>query len=98
MKNRLRVLRAKRDWTQADPADRLYVSRQTIKILTERDSKFSGRFDLDQLETTLDSYAAEGWKIAGGISATSIWKSSKTEILMFLQRERSTTPRIETCA
>ena len=69
-----------------------------LKILTERDSKFLGRFDLDQLETTLDSYAAEGWKIAAGISATSIWKSSKTEILMFLQRERSTTPRIETCA
>lgn len=66
------------------------------KILTERDSRFSGRFDLDQLETTLNSYAAEGWKTAGGISSTSIWKSSKTEILTFLERERSTTSRIET--
>lgn len=90
--------RSGRDVGAPGKKNRLYVSRQTIKILTERDSKFSGRFDLDQLETTLDSYAAEGWKIAAGISATSIWKSSKTEILMFLQRERSTTPRIETCA
>jgi putative transcriptional regulator len=30
MKNRLRVLRAERDWTQADLAERLGVSRQTI--------------------------------------------------------------------
>ena len=59
------------------------------KILTERDSRFSGKFDLDQLETALNSYAAEGWKISGGLSATSIWKSSKTEILIFLERERT---------
>ena len=98
MKNRLRVPRAQRDWTPADPADRLHVSRRTIKILTERDSRFSGRFDLDQLETTLNSYAAEGWKIAGGISATSIWRSSTTEILIFLERKRSPTSRIETLA
>lgn len=30
MKNRLRVLRAERSWTQADLAERLDVSRQTI--------------------------------------------------------------------
>lgn len=30
MKNRLRVLRAERQWSQADLADRLNVSRQTI--------------------------------------------------------------------
>ena len=33
MKNRLRVLRAERDWSQADLADRLDVSRQTINAL-----------------------------------------------------------------
>lgn len=30
MKNRLRVLRAERSWTQGDLAERLGVSRQTI--------------------------------------------------------------------
>ena len=30
MKNRLKVLRAERDWTQANLADELGVSRQTI--------------------------------------------------------------------
>jgi putative transcriptional regulator len=33
VKNRLRVLRAERDWTQADLAERLDVSRQTVNAL-----------------------------------------------------------------
>lgn len=33
MKNLLRVLRAERDWSQADLADRLGVSRQTVNAL-----------------------------------------------------------------
>ena len=37
MKNRLRALRAKRDWSQAELAERLEVSRQTINsIETEK--------------------------------------------------------------
>jgi len=30
MRNRLKVLRAERDWSQADLADRLLVSRQAV--------------------------------------------------------------------
>lgn len=33
MKNRLRVLRAEREWSQADLADRLGVSRQTVNAI-----------------------------------------------------------------
>ena len=33
MKNRLRILRAERDWTQADLAEKLEVSRQTVNAL-----------------------------------------------------------------
>ena len=33
MKNRLRVLRAERDWSQADLAARLEVSRQTVNAI-----------------------------------------------------------------
>ena len=39
MKNRLKVLRAERDWTQADLADRLQVSRQTVNAIEK------GKFD-----------------------------------------------------
>jgi putative transcriptional regulator len=33
MKNRLKVLRAERDWSQADLAERLEVSRQTVHAI-----------------------------------------------------------------
>ncbi|MEO2279801.1 helix-turn-helix transcriptional regulator [Pseudoalteromonas pernae] len=39
MKNRLKVLRAERDWTQADLANALDVSRQTVNAIEK------GKFD-----------------------------------------------------
>jgi putative transcriptional regulator len=39
VKNRLRVLRAERGWSQADLADRLDVSRQSVNAIE------TGRFD-----------------------------------------------------
>jgi putative transcriptional regulator len=36
MKNRLKVLRAERDWTQADLAAALEVSRQTINAIEKQ--------------------------------------------------------------
>ena len=39
MKNRLRVLRAERDWSQADLALRLEVSRQSVNAIE------TGKFD-----------------------------------------------------
>ncbi len=39
MKNHLRVLRAERGWSQADLADRLGVSRQTVNAIE------TGRYD-----------------------------------------------------
>lgn len=33
MRNRLKVLRAERDWSQADLAERLGVSRQTVNAV-----------------------------------------------------------------
>jgi putative transcriptional regulator len=39
MKNRLKVLRAERDWSQADLAARLEVSRQSVNAIE------TGKFD-----------------------------------------------------
>ena len=39
MKNRLKVLRAERDWTQAQLASELQVSRQTVNAIEK------GKFD-----------------------------------------------------
>ncbi len=57
------------------------------KILTDRDARFSGRFDLTGLESTLNGYAADGWRVTEGFTASSIWKSSKAEIVLILERE-----------
>jgi putative transcriptional regulator len=62
VKNRLRVLRAERGWSQADLAERLQVSRQSVNAIE------TGRFDpslplafkLARLfETTIESIFAE---------------------------------------
>ena len=39
MKNRLRVLRAEREWSQADLAEKLEVSRQSVNAIE------TGKFD-----------------------------------------------------
>jgi putative transcriptional regulator len=39
MKNRLKVLRAERDWSQGDLAERLSVSRQSVNAIE------TGRYD-----------------------------------------------------
>ncbi|HEY5568639.1 MAG TPA: helix-turn-helix transcriptional regulator [Gammaproteobacteria bacterium] len=39
MKNKLKVLRAERDWTQAELAQRLQVSRQSVNAIE------SGKYD-----------------------------------------------------
>jgi len=59
------------------------------KVLTERDSRFAGKFDPDSLETALNSYAAEGWRVIEGFQASSLWKSLKAEIVVILERSKS---------
>lgn len=56
------------------------------KVITERDSRFSGSFDQDSLEAALNSYAVEGWRLAEGFLAASLWKSSKAEVILILER------------
>jgi hypothetical protein len=61
------------------------------KILTQRDKTFSGAFDPDKLETLLNGYAADGWRLAEGFVVTSLWKSMKAEIMLILERSSDDT-------
>lgn len=63
MKNRLKVLRAERNWSQADLAERLAVSRQTINAIE------TGKYDpslplafriADLFETTIENIFQPG--------------------------------------
>ena len=58
MKNRLKVLRAERDWSQADLAQRLEVSRQSVNAIEtgKYDPSLPLAFKLARLfETTIEA-------------------------------------------
>jgi hypothetical protein len=59
------------------------------KVLTERDSRFAGRFDAETLEQALNAYANDGWKVLMGFTASSVWKSMKSTIMIVLEKESS---------
>ncbi|MCU1401010.1 MAG: hypothetical protein JWN62_4119 [Acidimicrobiales bacterium] len=56
------------------------------KVLTTRDNRFTGGFDPDTLEATLNSFASEGWKLVDAISTANLMKSTKAEMIMILER------------
>ena len=63
MKNRLRVLRAERDWSQADLALRLEVSRQSVNAIEtgKFDPSLPLAFKLARLfETTIEEIFSDG--------------------------------------
>ena len=59
------------------------------KVLSERDKGFTGGFDPAVLENLLNSYAANGWRLAEGFLVASLWKSVKSEVVLILERTRS---------
>ncbi|MGA3080401.1 MAG: helix-turn-helix transcriptional regulator [Terracidiphilus sp.] len=62
MKNRLRVLRAEREWSQADLAERLEVSRQSVNAIEtgKYDPSLPLAFRLARLfETTIEGIFTE---------------------------------------
>jgi len=56
------------------------------KVLTEKDSRFTGRFNAKSLEATLNSYANEGWQIVNNSIAMNSWKGSNAQVTIILRR------------
>ncbi|RMG98075.1 MAG: transcriptional regulator [Chloroflexi bacterium] len=72
MKNRLRVLRAERDWSQADLAERLGVSRQTINAIErgKYDPSLPLAFKIAQVfELSIEEIFIPDWKEDTDISS-----------------------------
>ena len=42
------------------------------KVLTKEDRRWSGKFSPENLERTLNSYAAEGWRVVSSFPVASI--------------------------
>jgi len=60
------------------------------KVLTHKDRALSGKFDPQKLETALNSYAAEGWRVVVGSTAEFAGGMGKRqEFVLILEREYS---------
>jgi hypothetical protein len=57
------------------------------KVLTKEDRRWSGKFSPENLESTLNSYAAEGWRLVSTIAVASMWTISTSQIMILLERE-----------
>ena len=57
------------------------------KVLSQQDRRWSGKFTPENLESTLNSYAAEGWRVVGTLPVASPWTMSTSQVMILLERE-----------
>ena len=57
------------------------------KVLTKEDRRWSGKFSPETLEQTLNSYAAEGWRVVSSFPVGSPWTFSTSQFMILLERE-----------
>jgi hypothetical protein len=53
------------------------------KVLSQRGTKFSP----EDLEQTLNRYAAEGWRVVSSHTVSSVWTLSTSQIMVLVERE-----------
>jgi hypothetical protein len=57
------------------------------KVLTKEDRRWSGKFSPETLEHTLNSYAAEGWRVVSSFGVASPWTLSTSQVMILLEGE-----------
>jgi hypothetical protein len=55
------------------------------KVLTKEDRRWTGKFSPENLEQTLNSYAAEGWRVLSNVPVASTVSTSR--VMIILERE-----------
>ena len=57
------------------------------KVLSQKDKFFSRKFDPEQLEKALNSFAAEGWRLNSAATAEiGMGMGSREEMILILER------------
>jgi hypothetical protein len=56
------------------------------KVLTQQNRRWSGEFSAENMEHTLNAYAAEGWRVVGTIPVASPWSISTSQVMILLER------------
>jgi len=65
------------------------VDMKEYKVMTQKDRFFGGKFDPEKLEGAINSYAAEGWKIAGVATADiPSFGGARQEIVIIFERDK----------
>jgi hypothetical protein len=57
------------------------------KVLSQQDRRWTGKFTAENLEQTLNSYAAEGWRVVSTFPVTGAWSLSTSQVMVLLGRE-----------
>ena len=56
------------------------------KVLTKEDRRWTGKFSPETLEQTLNSYAAEGWRVVSTFPVGGPWTLSTSQVMILLER------------
>ena len=57
------------------------------KVLSRQDRRWTGKFTAEDLEDTLNGYAAEGWRVVSSFPVASAWTFSTSDVMVLLERE-----------
>jgi hypothetical protein len=60
------------------------------KVLTQKDRWFGGKFEPLKIESALNAYAQEGWRLAAAATANfpAVFSGGRDELIMILEREK----------
>jgi Domain of unknown function (DUF4177) len=58
------------------------------KVMTQKDRFFAGKFDPEKLETAINSYAQEGWRVIAATTASiPSFGGNREEMIILMERE-----------
>ncbi len=58
------------------------------KVLTQKDKWFSGKFDPSKLESALNAYAEQGWRVVTSAAEFYGFGGKREELVIVLEREK----------
>ncbi len=73
--------------TATEPSGRKAMDIYQYKVLSQKDKFFSRKFDPEQLEKALNSFAGEGWRLNSAATAEiGMGMGSREEMIFILER------------
>jgi len=59
------------------------------KVITRNDQFFAGKFDLENLESAINSYAARGWQVVSiGFAYIPSLRGNREKVAVVMEREK----------